>query len=284
MGKSLYKKVIFVLVLLNLIFSIIIAYQLNIFNKNFLADVYNILNAILFNEYVLSIMCSVVEIIILYIIQLKYSKKMIKKDTRCMEVMQDLECGIKEQKKLQEIAPHTKKRFSASKEEKELYYEFYKKKKNLVELCNIYFTYENNGILIESVQSCFFINLNFKLLNIVNNIKNRIPNLKEGIVEIELLDKQFQEKKDQELKLKCGDRVARYLLDLKFTAEYVEELLEYLEYDSTYQECYNKVFTEKYDIIEFLKEPDVIQAQIHKEIAKETRKRIRKIKWEQFWK
>lgn len=39
------------------------------------------------------------------------------------------------------------------------------------------------------------------------------------------------------------------MLDLKFMAEYVEELLEYLEYDSTHQECYNKNFTEKYNRI-----------------------------------
>lgn len=51
-----------------------------------------------FNEYVSSVKCSVVEMIILHIIQLRYSKKMIKKDTRCKEVIQDLEDGIKEQK------------------------------------------------------------------------------------------------------------------------------------------------------------------------------------------
>lgn len=284
MRMTPYKKVMIILVTLNLFFLIIIAYRLNVFDKKFFDDIYNVLESILSNEYVSSIVCSIIEILILYIIQLRYSKIMIKKDTRCNEVMQDLDNGIKEHEKLEKTIPHVKKRFCVSDEEKELYYEFYKKNKYLIELCNMCFVYENNSILIESVQSCFFINLNFKLLNIINNIKNRIPNLKEGIVEIELLDMQFQKTKDNELKLKCGDRIAGYLLDLKFMAEYVEGLLGYLEYDSTYEDCYNKSFSEKYDIIEYLKEPDAIKVKIHREIAKEARKKVRKIKWERFWK
>ena len=49
----------------------------------------------------------------------------------------------------------------------------------------------NNDILIESLQSCFFLNLNFKLLSIVNNIKNRLPNIRNGYPEIKEMCKKY---------------------------------------------------------------------------------------------
>ena len=63
--------------------------------------------------------------------------------------------------------------------EAEKYIEFYIKHRADFELSNLALTYHNNWILIESIQTVFFINLNFKLLSIVNNIKNRKPNLDE---------------------------------------------------------------------------------------------------------
>lgn len=49
------------------------------------------------------------------------------------------------------------------KEEALKYLAFYKKHKGDFKICNIALTYPNNWILIDSVQTVFFINLNFKL-------------------------------------------------------------------------------------------------------------------------
>lgn len=52
-----------------------------------------------------------------------------------------------------------------------MFYEFYKNNSGDVDIITLSLSYENNDLLIDSVQSCFLINLNFKLLSIVNNIK-----------------------------------------------------------------------------------------------------------------
>lgn len=52
-----------------------------------------------------------------------------------------------------------------------MYYKFYKEYEVDFGMMAYSLSCENNDILIESLQSCFFLNLNFKLLNIVNNIK-----------------------------------------------------------------------------------------------------------------
>ena len=62
-----------------------------------------------------------------------------------------------------------------------MYYKFYKEYEVDFEMMAYSLSCENNDILIESLQSCFFLNLNFKLLNIVNNIKNRLPNIRNAI-------------------------------------------------------------------------------------------------------
>lgn len=85
---------------------------------------------------------------------------------------------------------------------------------------------------------------------------------------------------DVSLKMKFGQEVETYLRDLKFMSHYIQGFLEYLEYDSTYWECYKRVFNKKYDILEFLHEPYEVQKQRNKEIVKIVKKEIRKLKWE----
>ncbi len=79
--------------------------------------------------------------------------------------------------------------------EAEKYMEFYSKHKHDFDLCNLILTYPNNEILIDSVQTVFFINLNFKLLIIINNIKNRKLNLDKKYRNIKKLFEDYQQKK-----------------------------------------------------------------------------------------
>ena len=58
-----------------------------------------------------------------------------------------------------------------------MFYEFYKKNSGDVDIITLSLSYENNDLLIDSVQSCFLINLNFKLLCIVYNINIILLNL-----------------------------------------------------------------------------------------------------------
>ena len=117
------------------------------------------------------------------------------------------------------------------KEEALKYLAFYKKHKGDFKICNIALTYPNNWILIDSVQTVFFINLNFKLLNIVNNIKNRRPNLEDEYPKIESLFTLYEENGDDKVLIQLGHEIHRFLVDIDFMSKYWFSLLDYLGYD-----------------------------------------------------
>ena len=70
--------------------------------------------------------------------------------------------------------------------------DFYTEHKGDIHLANLSLSYGGNDLLVESIQSCFFINLNFKLLEILNNVKKRLPNLRKNYLEIEKLEKNIK--------------------------------------------------------------------------------------------
>ena len=93
-----------------------------------------------------------------------------------------------------------------------MFYEFYKKNSGDVDIITLSLSYENNDLLIDSVQSCFLINLNFKLLSIVNNIKNRLPNLRKNYPEIKELYKKYELEKNEK-ELNSHARLACYTMN-----------------------------------------------------------------------
>jgi hypothetical protein len=77
----------------------------------------------------------------------------------------------------------------------------------------------------------FFLNLNFRLLDIVNNIKNRKPNLEKEYPKIESLVKVYEEKKRDDDLISLGYMIEEYIVDVGFMGLYCLKLLDYLGYD-----------------------------------------------------
>ena len=159
------------------------------------------------------------------------------------------------------------------------YVEFYSNHEHNFYLSNLSFTYHNNDILIDSINTVFFINLNFKLLNIINNIKNRKPNLVKKYPSIESLYEQYKKEKSDDILIKLGCEIEHYLTDLKFMAQYWLALLNYLGYDPMPTKLYIEIFKQLYptteDTIKFHDLPISQQNKISKII-------IRKATWIYF--
>lgn len=240
------------------------------------------------NDYVVNILCTILTAVILYILQIKYSKHKLKRDFRCNEIIHDVYTGIEE---TQTILNNTKnlnteleplKKLSYLERQKPVaqkYVEFYSTHECNFHLSNLSFTYHNNDILIDSINTVFFINLNFKLLNIINNIKNRKPNLVEKYPSIESLYEQYKNEKSDDVLIKLGNEIEHYLTDLKFMAQYWLALLNYLGYDPIPTKLYIDFFNELYptteDTVKFYDLPIPQQHKISKKI-------IRKATWVYF--
>ena len=195
MKKSLYRQVMFVLLMICLMLLIAIAIKIEVFKGLSTCVVFKTIVSIMKNSYVSSILCSILAVLIIYITQVYHSKKMLKKDFRCNEIIEDVYDGIEIYCKLKDEIPEKVERMpdedvlDKRRRESLMFYEFYKKNSGDVDIITLSLSYENNDLLIDSVQSCFLINLNFKLLSIVNNIKNRLPNLRKNYPEIKELYK-----------------------------------------------------------------------------------------------
>ena len=139
-------------------------------------------------------------------------------------------------------------------------------------------------MLIESIQSCFFINLNFKLLRILNNVKNRLPNLRNKYPDIEKLEKQYTENADEKVMIRLGELLNIYFIDVRIMAGYWKELLDYLEYDPTFIKLFIKTYNTRYKIEEDIKLPVEVRNSHMIEVRREVRKAILRYKIVNFWK
>jgi hypothetical protein len=224
------------------------------------------------NDYVVNIVCTILTAVALYIIQTQYSKHKLKNDFRCNEIIHDVYDGIERthglindskevSNAIEELEKDPNMSFDVRRKEEALkYISFYNKHKVDFEICNIELTYPNNWLLIESVQTVFFINLNFKLLNIVNNIKNRRPNLEDEYPQIKELSALYEENDDDKTLIQLGHEIHRFLVDIDFLAEYWYALLDYLGYDPVPIKLYMEIFKKEcpdYDenLTEFFKLP-----------------------------
>lgn len=232
------------------------------------------------NNYVCGIMCSIIAVILIYKWQVWYSKKRLKQDFRCNECIKDIYDGIKEFDKFKADIPRSenndKNNFSEPKEKLKhksiSYIEFYNKYYEDIYIVNMELTYEKNNLLIESIESCFFINLNFELLGILNHIKNRLYSLREEFPKIENLYKEYRENSEDDIIIKLGLDIEKYLNDVKLMASYWKELLDYLGYKPTIIEQF------LYDYKEQFNEQDEtnISAKVLTKQAVDIEKRLRK--------
>ena len=218
---------------------------------------------------------------------------MIKKDFRCNEIMMDISNGIRFNRELQNKLKLAQKIQCEKNDEdaSRLCVEadswccFFANNRFAIEHCNICFTYYNNQILIDSVQSCFFLNLNFKLLTVINHIKNRKPNLEKKGAEIQEVLANYMENKTDNTALIVNTKMSSYLMDLNFMAEYMQQLLDYLGYDDTVRETFLKIYQEKYPAsqeIEFEFDSPEKLKQI-KDAMSEAKKAVRKQRIKNYW-
>lgn len=300
MKKSLYKIILFTISIVNLILLLLVCFDLGIINLNINIQWNDAFKTLVANDYFINIFCSVLSIVVLYIIQLKYCKVKLKQDFRCNEIIHDLYDGIERTYKLVESSKSTTEEINAKKEKKDLsfddfrkfeaekYLDFYKKHKAEIDICNISLTYRNSNILIESVQTVFFINLNFKLLNIVNNIKNRKPNLDEEYPKIKKLYEEYNKEPNDKILLDIGHEIHRYLVDADFMAKYWYELLNYLGYDPVPLKIYIALFNSKYptneEYIKFFDLPISKQNKISRQIQRQATSECIKYKIKTFFK
>ena len=214
---------------------------------------------------------------------------MLKKDFRCNEVIQDIyfaiETYVKISDKIPERTKHSEnKEFLAKKKHDSTQaYEFYKHNEANIELITIGLTYENNDLLLESVQACFLINLNFKLLSIINNVKNRLLSLRTESEEVWKMNKDYEANRSNENLCMLGDKLFTFFVDLKFMALYWKQLLDYLEYDPTYIKLYIELYNSKYPIEEDLKQPIEIRILRAKEVNKKVKREMLLHKIHHFW-
>lgn len=272
MRKSLYNIVIFIfhILALVLLFALcihngIINIDLSVFPKEALWTFFQ-------NDYVVNIVCTILTALVLYFFQIKYSKHKLKNDFRCNEIIHDVYDGIERThlliKNSEPVSEEVEKaRENAAedfdlrrKEAAQKYLSFYRKHKVDFEICNLSLTYHNNWILIDSVQTVFFINLNFKLLSIVNNIKNRKPNLEKEYPKIKELFNLYEKDNNDKTLIQLGEEIRRFLVDIDFMAKYWFALLDYLGYDPMPVKLYSELFKKEYpeyndDLSEFFRLP-----------------------------
>ncbi len=249
MRNSFFNRIIFIFHIITILLLGALCLHLNIFEiKEFVITKETFIKScvsFLKNDYVVNILCTALTAISLYIIQIKYSKYKLKKDFRCNEIICELyDCIERVHELIKESEYISNENNRQDKARK--YIEFYSKNKTTIYLSHIGLTYHNNDILIDSIHTVFFINLNFKLLNIVNNIKNRIPNLIEEYPKIENLYEKYKESDGNIDVALLGFEIERYLVDMRFMANYYDALLSYLGYDPIPSKLYCAIFNEMF--------------------------------------
>lgn len=253
---------------------IIIAIKIDAFSIFSIDAMLSTIILVIQNTYFSSIVCSIIAVLIIYFAQVSYSKKMLKKDFRCNEIIEVLYSGIELYCKIMdEIPERTERKSDENVDERRKkdainFYEYYKRNKADVDIITLSLSYKNNDILIDSLQSCFFINLNFKLLNILNNIKNRLPNLRESYPIIKKIFEKYELENDEKELLDLGIRLPTYLVDLRFMSMYWKQLLDYLGYDPTYIKLFIQAYRSKYPFDEDIRQPIEVRNLRAKEIDK----------------
>lgn len=272
-----------------LILLIIITVKIGVFSEFTSYIGFEKILSIFNNSYFSSVVCSIISVIVIYFFQIQYSKRKLKKDLRCNEIIQDIYDGIENYYHIKNTIPkktnkNTEKDYAKrQKADGLLYYEFYKKNEADFIMMAYSLSDVSNDILIDSLQSCFFLNLNFKLLSIINNIKKRLPNIRNGYLEIKELCKKYEMNYDENALISIENRFPYYLIDLQFIVIYWQELLDYLNYDPTYIKLFVHAYNSQYDILEELKQPKKIQYIKQKKIEKEVRKAIWLYRIKNFW-
>lgn len=145
---------------------------------------------------------------------------------------------------------------------------FYEEHKTMLEVIHRSYTYQNNSILLDSIQTVFFLNINFKLLSIINHVKNRVLTM----------DESWNESVNETDPAKRKRSIEKFLLDIGFLASYYDELLGYFHFDMLYTRALSKRLGMY--ILDFLRLPKQEQIEILKKAARLARRDARKTRKE----
>lgn len=241
------------------------------------------------DTYFSSIFCSIVSVVIIYFVQIKYSKTKLKKDKRCNETIQELYEEMEEyceiiDEKPSEIGIETRE-IDAKK-----WYDFYKEMKSRIEYIEFCFSGNQVDILISSIESCFFINLNFELLNIINDVKDRLNYIRENKIKLEEeeekykagQDKDEEKQNQQKLIITLGVEVESYIRELGSLASAWKRLLDYLKYDPMYVKLFVELYKEQFKI-DGINNVDTLMRN-SKRIKRKVRIALLKYRLKKFWK
>lgn len=294
-------KLIFSVSLLCLALLSIIAWKVGAFNT-FITSFWGIdIEAVINNTYVSGILSGILSVIIIYKWQVWYSKRKLKEDFRCNECINDIFMSIEEFRKYEgnipkEIhGPYFDDKVDMDDPEKAesyrnirsqnalRYVKFYEKYKVQIDSVTQGLSYEGLNLLLESIQTCFFINLNFTLLMIINNVKNRLLSLRKQYPDIKSLDEKYRITGNQENSIQLGEMLSIYFVDLKFMVKYWKELLDYLGYDYEYESNFIHLYRQNYNVHDFLEMPVDEQLKQIRKISKDAKKMTWRNKFKNHW-
>lgn len=294
-------KLIFSVSLLCLALLSIIAWKVGAFNT-FITSFWGIdIEAVINNTYVSGILSGILSVIIIYKWQVWYSKRKLKEDFRCNECINDIFMSIEEFRKYEgnipkEIhGPYFDDKVDMDDPEKAesyrnirsqnalRYVKFYEKYKVQIDSVTQGLSYEGLNLLLESIQTCFFINLNFTLLMIINNVKNRLLSLRKQYPVIKSLDEKYRITDNQENSIQLGEMLSIYFVDLKFMVKYWKELLDYLGYDYEYESNFIHLYRQNYNVHDFLEKPVDEQLKQIRKISKDAKKMTWRNKFKNHW-
>lgn len=242
--KVCIKKVTLILRMVLLVLLLLIAGKMGIFTDIIkITFISNILN----NTYVSGVLCSIIAVIIVYKWQVWYCKKRLKQDIRCNECIRDIYHGIETACKYAlEVDVAQEYEDDDQYECEQKYVTYYKRHQTSIETTNLELCDDRNDLLIDSIQSCFFINLNFELLGIVNSVKTELMDLRREYPKIIRMVEQSDAVTDEKMMTQLNDMLCDYFMELKLMAGYWKRLLDYLQYDPTFINLFVKTYNERY--------------------------------------
>ena len=159
---------------------------------------------------------------------------------------------------------------------------FYKNNITDIKIINGLFTYRNKELLLDSLKSSLFINLNFTFLGIYNHIKDRLPNLREDYPEIEKLYEEYEKDLSDELTIKLGEKLQHYFVDLKYMVKYYWQLLDYIGFDFEYSKLWKEINKQLLDNMDNPVTVETIRASV-RTTQKIVTKEWLKYKFKNFW-
>lgn len=276
--------------LLSLILLSLIAWKVGVFTAIADLSFFSLVEKIVANTYFSGVACSIIAVVIIYKWQEWYSKRKLKQDFRCNECIEGIYGGIEAVNKYVALVPEKEKGYEGCdyaelhKKNAKKYIDFYREHKGDIHIANLALSYKGNDLLIDSIQACFFINLNFKLLEILNHVKNRLPNLRNKYPEIEELAKEYEESAGEDIMIQLGEKLNSYFVDARFMADYWQKLLDYLEYDPTIVKLFVKTYNARYKFEDDIKLPVTVRNSQAIDVEREVKKAILRYKIRNFWK